>query len=402
MGVNDDIILRDRQTKHGDYLRVSYFYISDGNPNSGISKKVASEVNALKRLEVDVNIVVTCKNKKENFLPKYLKFLKPLIKIQRCFEVRRDLCRCIDSLDEQGILYFRIGVLPLPVYPKNFFKKFRSCKIVSEHQTVEINESRINRRYIGFINEFFFGRFIRRQFDGMVSVTDEIMRYQIKKTQDPRVSNITIGNGFDIASVPIRKAPTYCGSQLNLLFVGSHIDRRWYGLERLLFGLKNFIENNSGGVSVFIHIVGEYPDESELYKIIQNLDLQENVIFHGFVSGEDLNTYFDQCHIAVGSLGIHRIGLKEASILKAREYCARGIPYLYGVPDPDFPVDFPYVLQLPADETPVDIAKVIAFAREIYAEPDHPQKMRHYAEEHLDWSVKMERLKVFFSTLVRD
>jgi len=32
--------------------------------------------------------------------------------------------------------------------------------------------------------------------------------------------------------------------------------------------------------------------------------------------------------------------------------------------------------------------------------PDHPQKMHRYAEEHLDWSVKMKRLKDFLEALV--
>jgi len=102
----------------------------------------------------------------------------------------------------------------------------------------------------------------------------------------------------------------------------------------------------------------------------------------------------------VGSLGIHRIGLKEASILKAREYCARGIPFIYGIADPDFPADFPYILHLPADESPIDIEQVITFADRVLADPDHPQKMHRYAEEHLDWSVKMKRLKDFLEALV--
>jgi len=43
----------------------------------------------------------------------------------------------------------------------------------------------------------------------------------------------------------------------------------------------------------------------------------------------------------------------------------------------------------------------MAFAKDICADADHPQKMRRYAEEHLDWSVKMKKLKGFFETLIR-
>ncbi len=86
--------------------------------------------------------------------------------------------------------------------------------------------------------------------------------------------------------------------------------------------------------------------------------------------------------------------------MKAREYCSRGIPYIIACKDPDFPDEFPYIFQIPADENAVDIVKVIEFAQKVYADPDHPQKMRTYAVKHLDWSVKMRLLKEFLEELV--
>lgn len=38
--------------------------------------------------------------------------------------------------------------------------------------------------------------------------------------------------------------------------------------------------------------------------------------------------------------------------------------------------------------------------REVCADSDHPQKMRCYVEEHLDWSVKMAKPKGFPEALV--
>ncbi len=124
------------------------------------------------------------------------------------------------------------------------------------------------------------------------------------------------------------------------------------------------------------------------------------MVFHGFLTGEALDALFDQCHVAVGSLGIHRKGLTQTSELKGREYCARGIPYIIACADPDFSSDFPYICYLPADESAVDVEQVLAFAREVGANPNHPQEMRRYAEEHLDWSVKMKKLKDFLEMLV--
>jgi hypothetical protein len=47
----------------------------------------------------------------------------------------------------------------------------------------------------------------------------------------------------------------------------------------------------------------------------------------------------------------------------------------------------------------VDLKKVSEFAHRVCRDPEHPQKMRTYAAEHLDWSVKMKTLKTFLETL---
>ena len=53
--------------------------------------------------------------------------------------------------------------------------------------------------------------------------------------------------------------------------------------------------------------------------------------------------------------------------------------------DPDYPADFPYILHFPPNEAPIDIDRVLSFANEVCADPEHPLKMRRYAEEYLDW-----------------
>ena len=164
----------------------------------------------------------------------------------------------------------------------------------------------------------------------------------------------------------------------------------FYGVSPSIAGRQELYSTSPGDGSELPH----------LQKLANDLGIADHVLFHGFLTGKTLDDLFDQCPIAVGSLGIHRIGLTEASILKAREYCARGIPYVIACIDPDFPVDFPWVLRVPADESPVDIEKIIGFAQTVCADLDHPQKMRAYALEHLDWSVKMKKLKSFLERLI--
>ena len=314
-------------------------------------------------------------------------------KVKREHQIDRALEKLILKLKAQDILYLR-NPYPFPGISK-ILRQPRACKIVIEYQAIEPSEYRLKGKYWYLLIDFLFGNAIRKYTDAIVGVTDEITRYEVSRSGDHEKPHVTIGNGFDVASVPIRQLPAYNGD-LHLLCVANV--NRWHGLDRLFQGLAAYNETPK----VILHIAGDGAELPHLQKLAGDIGITDRVVFHGFTTGKALDALFDQCHIAVGSLGIHRIGLKEASILKAREYCARGIPFIYGIPDPDFPADFPYILHLPTDESPINIEQILTFAQEVCADPDHLQKMRHYAEEHLDWSVKVEKLKNFLETLVEE
>jgi hypothetical protein len=125
--------------------------------------------------------------------------------------------------------------------------------------------------------------------------------------------------------------------------------------------------------------------------------LDKKVIFTGHLTGSRLNEIFDFCHIAVGSLGIHRIGMKEACVLKVREYYSRGIPFVYGYRDPDICESDQNTLQIPGNESPVDMDRLIEFVDQIYCDLEHPVNMRKFAEQNLDWSIKIKNLFNFLS-----
>ena len=173
----------------------------------------------------------------------------------------------------------------------------------------------------------------------------------------------------------------------------------WYGIDRFIRGLHEHNAHYANSTKIVLHIVGDGPELPYLKELTDELGLNENVIFHGFKSGRELDEMFDMCHIAIGSLAGFRAGLNELSSLKSREYCARGIPFLMASKDADFPEGFNWVQMVPANETPIDMNTVIDFANRIMADPEHPQKMRRYAEEHLDWMAKMKVLKEFLESL---
>ena len=115
--------------------------------------------------------------------------------------------------------------------------------------------------------------------------------------------------------------------------------------------------------------------------------LGQYVIFHGKLCGEELDKVFTQCVFAVGSLGRHRSGITHIKTLKNREYACRGIPFVYSECDSDFD-DQPYVLKVPADESPIDIHRIISF---IDSHQFNPADIRKTVEQ-LSWKIQMERV----------
>lgn len=382
-------------------MKIKYFMFGGQNSTDGVSKKLVSQVSELNRQGVDIGLVLVSIGDVHypsyDFLTTYRVDIVSMGdffgRIKRARKISKIFGETIDSLGPDDILYYRYsGAFPL-YYPNKYLRGFRTCRIVTEHQTKELDEFKLNNDALAYWSERLCGKLLRKQSDAIIGVTDEITQYEITRAGDLKKPHLTIGNGFAVQSVPLRQAPHY-NSDFHLLCVANV--SRWHGLDRLIRG----ISTHNGMPKVILHIAGDGPELPQLHKLTNELGIGDRVIFHGFTTGKALDALFDQCHIAVGSLGIHRKGLTQTSELKGREYCARGIPYIIACGDPDFPADFPYILHLPADESPINIDQVLAFAQEVCADPDHPQKMRRYAEEHLDWSVKMKKLKDFLEALV--
>ena len=78
---------------------------------------------------------------------------------------------------------------------------------------------------------------------------------------------------------------------------------------------------------------------------------------------------------------------EEIKTLKNREYAARGIPFIYSETDSDFD-DMPYVLKAPADESPIDIYRIIDFYRHITLSP---QQIRN-SIDNLSWENQMRKV----------
>lgn len=108
---------------------------------------------------------------------------------------------------------------------------------------------------------------------------------------------------------------------------------------------------------------------------------------YGSLYGPDLDLLFDRSDIGIGSLGRHRSNITYIKTLKNREYAARGIPFVYSEIDDDFE-KMPYIMKVPANESPVDINKIIHFFIHLEDEPEQIYE----SVQHLSWKNQMQKV----------
>ena len=116
------------------------------------------------------------------------------------------------------------------------------------------------------------------------------------------------------------------------------------------------------------------------------------MVFHGGVYGDDLDRMINSMDLGVSSLGLYRIGLELGTVMKGREYMARGLPFVYAGEDPTIEAGHPHAVQVPNSDAPIDMEEIVAFAKRMRAEKDAAQSMREYARSHMSWEMEFERI----------
>jgi glycosyltransferase involved in cell wall biosynthesis len=201
---------------------------------------------------------------------------------------------------------------------------------------------------------------------------------------------IKISNGVDFDSLPLKKTYRKNPDVIELLVVAEL--HYWHGVDRVISGVAGYIKSNPKQ-KIHLNIVGK-PERASGFALktqVENLALDEYVTFYGALSGKELDDIFEKADFGIGSLGRHRSNITKIKTLKNREYAARGLGFVYSEIDEDFE-DMPYIIKAPADETPLDISRIVDFYNSTNLEPI---EIRKSIEPNLSWKNQMQ--KVIFS-----
>ena len=273
-----------------------------------------------------------------------------------------------------------------------FFKKLRfaGIKTVTEIPTYPYDHEFDNSSWnvkAGLIVDKLFRCHLARQMNAMVTFSDAEEIFGQK--------TIRISHGVDVDSIPLHQPSTISHQPSELHLIGVAEVHIWHAFDRVITGIGEYYKHG-GKCEIFFHIVGGV-HPAERYKpcqwhpglqaIIDKFGIQDKIIFHGTMFGDELTAVFNQCQFAIGSLGRHRSGITVIKTLKNREYATRGIPFIYSEQDSDFDSQ-PYVLKAPADESPIIIQQIIDFVDHFQMKPAEIRK----TVVHLTWKIQMGRV----------
>ena len=346
-------------------MEKALFLIFHGfDPNNGISKKISYQVDALKKCILDVHLCYMDETKTKKRLIDDKVIADYGNGISSKILKRIDFSSITKYVKDNKIdfVYIRSNhnANPFTINMVKCMKKY-GAKVVMEIPTYPYDSEYEAQ---GMKKQIFFDRIFRnslaKHLDAIVTFSDYNSIFGQR--------TIRISNGIDFDSVKMKSSINDTSKELNLIGVAEI--HEWHGFDRLVKGLAEYYSKPQEYLVIF-HVVGYFFStgiENEFKKIIKDNHMENYVILYGKKHGAELENLFDKCDFGIGSLGRHRVGIEKIKTLKNREYAARGIPFVYSETDSDFDQK-PYVLKVPADETPVDINSIIDFYRKLSMSP---------------------------------
>jgi glycosyltransferase involved in cell wall biosynthesis len=315
----------------------------------GITVKIDSQIKALEKyFQVESIACPTIKSKK------YLTLIFSLYRIFKLF-----------ILQGSNVVYIRNFTGAIGVFLFFALILNRRMKVIVEVPTypIETNKSIVN--LIDKTIKVFFYRFL----------VDEVLyigSYSPSKIWG--VKSKLFNNGVDLDKIPLKKELP--SKDLGINFIGLATLTYWHGYDRLIRSIKHY-----KSFKLTFTIVGNGPELANLRKLVNQLGLESKIFFVGYKESKELDLLFNECQIAVDSLGRHRSGHDVNFSLKSREYTARGIPFIYSHTDYFFN-NCKFAFKVDNDESLIDIPNIINWYR---LNDLSAVSIRNYAEENFSW-----------------
>ncbi|MDB6223321.1 glycosyltransferase [Lactobacillus amylovorus] len=265
----------------------------------------------------------------------------------RYFQSNHKLISCLKRL-RQDRHNLKIAI-EIPTYP--YDDEFKKSSILNRIKSYPI-----------FLKDKVTRKELYKYVDRIITFSDDKVIWKIP--------TINISNGVNLDRIPIRNIENHT-NVINMIAVAKF--GFWHGYDRLIKGLGQYYQTNKKHRNVKLYLVGsgDKKVEKEYKRLITKYNLNEKVIMTGKKIGPDLDNLYNRCDLGIDSMGRYRSGVTYNSTLKGKEYLAKGLPIVSGVKtELDTMPDFKYYYRVPADDSPVDVEKIVDFYDGIYRNKD--------------------------------
>ena len=217
------------------------------------------------------------------------------------------------------------------------------------------------------------------------------------------VPTIKVKNGIYVDQI-VPRTPAGSDGKINILAVATF--RKHHGYERIIKGLAEYYANR-GERNIILRMVGEGEEKQNYETMVNKYDLNKHVVFLGKMLGDELSHQYDIADIALGSFGMYKIDVFNSSVLKIREYLAKGLPIVSGCHEDAFEDEkFNYYLEFPNDDSVIDIKKIIDFYDFIYSKKTYEDRVKitytihEYAKRQVNYDVVFKNVIDYLNGVV--
>lgn len=223
-------------------------------------------------------------------------------------------------------------------------------------------------------------------YDRIIEYADESSFFSWRNKK----SILLIGNGIDVSRIQLRNQSKQSNGVISLVGVANTSIH--HGFDRVIKAIAEY--NSVQSLKAYFRIIGgaeNSPVIRQLKDLASKLEITKYIEFEGFRDKQYIANAYCESDLAVGSLGLHRIGLISSSILKVREYCLAGIPFIASGYDPDFPETVPFRFEVPSDESVspiVEVLKNFPVAKELFTN----SQIREYGLDHFSYDKKFDQI----------